>query len=578
MAETSFRSRPTVHAAACAVGALAVLRAVALRALVPAALGALWSSATLAQPAPSAPVASAPSIIAGAGGELRFDILAYVVEGDSVLGSAAIERVVYPFLGPGRTIGDAEAARRALERAYQEAGFLSVSVLLPQQAIDAGGELRLVVQQAPVDRLRVTGARHVLPELIRQAVPSLAPGAVPDFNVMQAELGRLVERNADLEITPVISAGSQPGTLAVELKVQDQLPLHGQAELNSKQSPGTERGRLEAGVRYDNLFQVGHSLGLDWIVAPTRPSDANVLTLTYAAPLGGPGDRLSLVYTHSSSDTPTPLGGVTLTRGDTWVLRWRDSLPRRSGTDQALSWSLTQRDLRDRNRGVAGFDIDPPSLRYTLLGVSHEFSMDGQAPGRSSNLEFGVQVSLPGLNRRSVDCFGRELDQFRCKRADADARFQVWSLRALHTEPLGPWTLGIGLLGQFADTPLVPSDQLSLGGVNNVRGYLEGEQASDAALSVRLTLFAPEWSPAEGWSLKLHGFYDAAAMRRLYALPSEPQVVQLGSAGLGLQLSRGAGLRARLDWAHVLLGTARADATGTPAGTRRWELSVRQAF
>jgi hemolysin activation/secretion protein len=74
--------------------------------------------------------------------EPRFDILEFVIEGDTLLGTATIERTVYPFLGPGRRAADAEGARRALQQAYQDAGYLSVTVLLPPQRVD-GGEVRV---------------------------------------------------------------------------------------------------------------------------------------------------------------------------------------------------------------------------------------------------------------------------------------------------------------------------------------------------------------------------------------------------------------------------------------------------
>ncbi|MDB6173331.1 MAG: ShlB/FhaC/HecB family hemolysin secretion/activation protein, partial [Chthoniobacteraceae bacterium] len=40
----------------------------------------------------------------------------------------AVEEAVYPFLGPGRTSIDVEQARAALEQAYKEKGFQTVTV------------------------------------------------------------------------------------------------------------------------------------------------------------------------------------------------------------------------------------------------------------------------------------------------------------------------------------------------------------------------------------------------------------------------------------------------------------------
>lgn len=506
--------------------------------------------------------------------EPRFDILEFVVEGDTLLGAAVIERTVYPFLGPQRGVADAESARKALEKAYHDAGYLSVNVVLPPQRVgDSGGELRLQVVQAGVDKLRITGAQFFLPGDIRQAVPSLRPGSVPNFNEMQQELGDVARASADREITPLIAAGEKPGTMNVELKVQDSLPLHGSIELNNKQSQNTEPGRLEAGLSYDNLFQRGHSLGWTWFYSPKRPSEANIHTLTYHLPLGGPGDRLFLSLQHSDSDTPTALGGSTVSRGETWRLRWRDQLAARPGVDHALSWGLAWRQLRDLNRSVAGFDTATPELRYPSFSAGYELDLSG-APlgglaGRSTRLQADLNFGLPGLGSRSVDCSGTQLDQFACKRTGASAGFQVLSLTLNHREPFGRWALSARLQGQYTDTPLVPAEQASYGGVDSVRGYHDGALSTDVGVAARLELLPPAWQALSALSLRPLVFYDEAIGRRLEALPGEVARGRLASTGLGLRVESAIGLQATLHWSEVLRGSGRG---------RRLDFSLRQAF
>lgn len=508
----------------------------------------------------------------------QFDILEYVVEGDTLLGAATVERAVYPFLGPGRTLADAEGARRALQQAYQDAGFLSVSVLLPPQQVDpALGEVRLVVQAAPVRRLRVTGAEHFLPSVVKQGLPALAPGTVPQFGEVQEQLALLAAAAPDRQITPLLAAGSQPGTLDVELKVDDQRPLHGAVELNSKRTAGTERGRLEAALSYDNLFQRGHGLALNLFTAPAKPAQSSIVSLLYSLPMGGAGDRVSLALTTSDSDTPTPLGGLTVSRGETWRLRWRDQLGAPEGLAHALSWGVVRRNLRDSNVDVAGFSIEPPGLRYTMLQLDYELSLRGTERGRSTRLNAGLAVSLPALNERGVDCFGARLDQFTCKRASATARFQVLSFALEHREPLHGgaegWLGRVQLQGQLTDTPLPSADQLVAGGVDTVRGYLEGEQAGDLGAALRIELWAPRWRLGDSVSLRLLGFADRAGLRRLYALPTERASMSLGSAGFGLRAESRQGLAASLDWAAAVQQSQREGERGD-----RWSLSLRHSF
>jgi hemolysin activation/secretion protein len=528
----------------------------------------------------------------------RFDILEFVVEGDTLLGNAAIERAVYEFLGPSRGVADAESARKALEKAYQDAGFLSVSVVLPPQRVgESGGEVRLRVVQAPVDKLRVTGAQYTLPSAVKAALPSLAPGNVPNFNEMQQELAQFSRASADREITPLLAAGEQPGTLNVELKLQDTLPLHGSVELNSKQSQNTRAGRLEAGIDYANLFQRGHAVGLSWYYSPTRPTEADIQSLNYNLPLGGLGDRLYFALVNSNSNTPTSLGGATVSRGQTFRLRWRDELPDRAGLNHGLTWGSTWRHLRDRNDNVAGVTTETPSLRYATFSLAYDLQLQGSVSGRSTGLQAELTISPPGLNRRDVDCGDSGvIDQFACKRyigvnsagqrQGASAGFQVLGLSLSHREPLGQWALSGRLQAQITDTPLIPSEQVVYGGADSVRGYYEGEQSGDLGAALRIQLDTPSWALSERTAIGGSIIWDNARLRRLYALPSETADTRMGSLSLGARLTTGFGLQATLHWARVLVDTSRLDSltgqqpvSGSAAGReQRWDFSLRQSF
>ena len=63
--------------------------------------------------------------------------------------------MVYPFLGSERTSEDVEQARAALEKAYHDKGFQTVSIEIPQQKMRRGVVILNVVE-AKVGRLRVS--------------------------------------------------------------------------------------------------------------------------------------------------------------------------------------------------------------------------------------------------------------------------------------------------------------------------------------------------------------------------------------------------------------------------------------
>lgn len=55
-----------------------------------------------------------------------------------MLAADAVERAVYPFMGPGRTEADVEGARAALQAAFEGAGYVAVSVFIPEQSVEGG--------------------------------------------------------------------------------------------------------------------------------------------------------------------------------------------------------------------------------------------------------------------------------------------------------------------------------------------------------------------------------------------------------------------------------------------------------
>ena len=187
-----------------------------------------------------------------------------------------VEEAVYPFLGPERSADDVDQARAALEKAYQTKGYQTVSVQIPPQQVTSGVVILQVIE-GKVGRLRVRGARYFSPDQIKKAAPSLAEGTVPDFNRVSQDIVAL-NQLADRPVTPTLRAGIEPNTVDIDLNVKDTLPLHGNLEFNNRYSPNTTPLRLNGAVSYSNLWQLGHSAGFSFQVAPENLKDAEVFS------------------------------------------------------------------------------------------------------------------------------------------------------------------------------------------------------------------------------------------------------------------------------------------------------------
>ena len=92
-------------------------------------------------------------------------------------------------------------------------------------------------------------------------------GGILNTNIFQIELDR-ANSNPDRQIRPEVRAGLEPGTSALILDVTDRLPLHGRVDLDNYSPPGTPELRINANLSYANLWQLDHTLGLQYGFSP----------------------------------------------------------------------------------------------------------------------------------------------------------------------------------------------------------------------------------------------------------------------------------------------------------------------
>jgi len=493
------------------------------------------------KPVPTAPTAPA---------EAEFDIMEFGVEGNSVLAAREIERAVYRFLGEKRHFADVEGARKSLEDTYQRLGYQTVFVDIPEQKVE-GGAIRLRVLEGTVDRSRVVGTRYFELGRIRGRVPELAHGSVPDFGRVQQELA-LVNRSGDLQVAPVLHAGRTPGTVDVDLVAKDTLPLHGDIDVDNHASPFTSPLRLNASLRYDNLWQREHSIGVNYQVAPSAPSQTNVLYGTYLWRFEESSSIVSLYGIRSNSNLA--LVGETTVLGNAKIAgaRWIRPFDSGPGYVHSLTLGADYKDFGQTNIDAHTGNADPlPAIRYVPLSLTYGGSLIGASHTEQFSLGF---ITAPrGL-------FGDSDGKFRGRRPGVGtASWLAWKWDVSSEVGLGHYFGGFARLeGQWTDDALIPNEQFSIGGADSVRGYREseipGDKGAHGTLEVRffpLSRPAPFGNPRSVYGLL---FVDAAQVR--LNEPLGPQLTHpsyhIASAGLGLRASGWYGLRLAADAAHVL--------------------------
>jgi hemolysin activation/secretion protein len=458
-----------------------------------------------------------------------FDVLEFVVEGNTRLSSVQIEEVVYPFLGTNKSFKDVEAARDALEKKYQAAGFVTVGVDIPEQST-AGGVITFKVLEGKVDRLSIRGAKYFSSSMIRNRLPELASGNVPDANVVKSEIASL-NRNPNRRVVPALKPGKTPGTVDVDVTVEDTFPISGSVTLsNFRPSSSKNPLRLGADVRFENVgesyFGSGHTLGLSAFTTPQDTKDTRLFSMNYLVPTASKGSFLFFAL-RSDTESLTPVG-ATLVQGKyrQFGLRYFYPLAEVDGSRLSLVAGLD----RKANEQLVALSGSGPLTYYPYtLGINYQ-------SGGSENLWKFDTSWVGGIGGN------RALNQeFEKRRIGSNSEFGVLKFDASNDRSLGgQLRLKSRVSAQVTSRPLINLEQVAAGGYDSIRGYFEAEQIGDKSL--RTSLEASYGLKTSGGWLKrgeLVSFFEAARLEVISPAIGQADRFYLASTGIGTRLRFG---------------------------------------
>jgi hemolysin activation/secretion protein len=497
--------------------------------------------------------------------EGTFTIKGFIVEGTYLFLQAELQRQVKSFTGRGKTAADVEGARDALERFFHEQGYPAMLVNIPAQS--SGNRIfRLVVIENRIGTVLISGNRWFSTGKILRDVPSILPGKALNLKELQKEINS-ANRNPDFKVIPEMQPGKAPETIDLSLKVQDKLPLHGSLELNNRASHDTTALRLNAALRYDNLWQRDHSISVQYQVSPQEPSEVEVVSASYTLPtFWDHEDKLVVYGVVSNSNTNSAAGYSNLGRGT--VIGSRLILPLQ-GAEGFFHSAVVGFDYKDFSEtvGLAGAAGVKTPIQY--VPVSAGYSAYLRDNSGMTSFTSGVSVIFRGAvsNPR----------QFEDKRYKSLGNSISMTAGIERNQQLpGGFSLLAKVDGQLSDQPLISNEQYVAGGVESVRGYHESEASGDNALHGVLELAAPELLKEtfkERFSVIPYLFYDIAHLGVRDPLPGQDWSADLQGIGFGM---RGALLK-NVDF-QTDLGFPLRDTSLTKAGAARLHFKVRYQF
>jgi hemolysin activation/secretion protein len=452
------------------------------------------------------------------------------------------------------TPADLVRASEAITKLYIERGYINSGAYVPSEVLTgAVPEIRII--EGRIATINVNVKRPKFLWLARPLSRGYVRRRLARAIRAPLQIDQLVDAVKLMEQDPLIRSistelapGTSTGTSTLNVEVQQASPLQVTFGVDNGRSPSVGRFRQQASLIHYNLLGLG-----DWLrLGVNRSEGSRGFDFGYVIPLNARNGTLSFNYSRNRGEViEEPFRELDIkSRSQNYEVSLRQPI-KQSSTEEL---ALTLRGIHYRNEGVflesfnGGVAIPFPArgsdaegiTRVTALRFGQEWVKRSERNVMSLQSEFSLGVRA--LNATILD-------------EPPDSRFFSWQGRGFWVQSFAPDTL-LAVKGQvqLANRPLVPVEQFSIGGIDNVRGYRTGALLSDSGWYVSTELYlpilrVPKWQGV----LQVIPFFDIG--RGWNRGDEEPDPNRLMSTGLGVQWKMGDTFRARLDWGIPLINS-----------------------
>jgi len=443
-------------------------------------------------------------------------------------------------------------ASEAITKLYTGKGYINSGAYVPAEVLSGSApEIRVVEGTLETIDVKVTPpgflwfARPLSSNYVRRR---LAKGIETPLQIDQlVDVVKLLEQDPLIaSISTKLMPGTSTGKSILSVDVRQATPLRVSASIDNSRSPSVGRLQQQATLSYANLLGLGDRLQVGF----NRTEGSQGFNVGYALPINSKNGTLSFSYGNSRGQViEKPFQDLDIkSRSQTYEIAFRQPLKQTS----TELFALSLRGTHYHNRGVFlesfynGVSIPFPAqgsdengeTRVTALRFGQEWTKRNEKDVISLQSEFSL-----GINALNATVLS----------TPPDGRFFAWQGRGFWVHAFAPDTL-FSLKGQvqLANRSLVPVEQISIGGLDTVRGYRTSTLLADsgwlASAEVYLPILRiPKWQGV----LQIIPFLDAGQGTNRGDFQPSPS--KLLSTGLGLQWKMGDRFRARLDWGIPLI-------------------------
>lgn len=405
-----------------------------------------------------------------------------------------------------------------------------------------GGEVTIQVVEGSLENIEIRGTQRLNPVYVRSRI-ALATGK-------PLNLKKLLEALQLLQLDPLIknistelAAGSRPGGSVLNVTVAEAKTFSAEVSLNNNRVPSIGSFQRQIQLNQANLLGLGDGLR----IAYANTDGSNSVDVSYKIPINARNGTVQFNYSYASSsvvENPFDILDIKGTSQE-YGITYRQPLVQTPTQEFALGVTATHRE------SDVGF-------LETLIGQRVPFPSPGSdADGKTkvSVIRFfqdwTQRSNQQVIAARSQFSFGVDVLDATVNSTSPDSQFFAWRGQAQWVRLLAPETLFLVRTDlQIADRPLLPSEQIGIGGQATVRGYRQDQILADNAFFASAELRYPLLRVSEiKGLLQVVPFVDfGTAWNSSQPGRTALNPDTLASVGLGLLWQQNDRLTARLDW------------------------------
>ncbi|MFH0796662.1 MAG: ShlB/FhaC/HecB family hemolysin secretion/activation protein [Candidatus Omnitrophota bacterium] len=488
-------------------------------------------------------VQTKPEMVIKEGGE-KIMVRDIVVTGNTVFSDQVLAKMVAPYENNKWTLSELKKVADAITGLYRKDGYFLAHAFLPVQEIK-NGVVEITVLEGVCGEVSINGNKHYRTSFINRYFAAVRKEGAIKYSTLERAL-LLLNDNTKLSSDVTLKAGKEKGATDLYLNVKDKRPVKGYLDYNNFGSRYAGPERVGLNLDIGDLTGHGDTFSLRGIGGFT--DNLYYGKAGYTLPLNYYGTKLGVSYSKSGYEVGKEFETLDM-RGEGDIYNVVLTHPWLRSSTKNLNFEISF-DYKDIHNFVFS-DVETNNDILSILNLGLNFDkIDGFFTGGKNYLSLYVNQGFPDC----MDSLGEDDPLASRPQAETGGEFTKLKLDLSRIQKLRSWGyLVLRGSGQLTDDDLVPAEQFSVGGVDNVRGYPVTEYLGDSGYTASAELRLPLFKSRIQERMQLGFFVDHGENFLNTELPGEIEE-EITGVGTGLRLSLPAETFLRVECAWPING------------------------